>query len=168
MYARCPNPAAIFLLNLFLAFLQPKFDPSMELDEISNEQSSDETGPKLPVNHNEEFKPFVRRLPEFHFWYVSSADTHATLLSLRLSTTNGFLVAFFCTCFSIFDIPVFWPILLVYFILLFSLTMRRQIRHMIKYRYIPFSIGSVFVFDSHCFSVACFLGKKRYDPKSPK
>jgi hypothetical protein len=38
-------------------------------------------------------------------------------------------------------VPVFWPILLLYWIVLFVLTMKRQIRHMIKYRYVPFSLG---------------------------
>lgn len=42
---------------------------------------------------------------------------------------------------QVFNIPVFWPILLLYFIALFVLTMKRQIKHMIKYRYIPFSMG---------------------------
>lgn len=45
------------------------------------------------------------------------------------------------TFFSVFDVPVFWPILLCYWIVLFVLTMRRQIAHMIKYKYIPFSVG---------------------------
>ena len=45
------------------------------------------------------------------------------------------------TLFPIFDIPVFWPILLLYWMVLLFITMRRQIRHMIKYRYIPFSTG---------------------------
>jgi hypothetical protein len=36
---------------------------------------------------------------------------------------------------------VFWPILLLYFIVLFVITMKRQIRHMIKYKYVPFSFG---------------------------
>ena len=49
----------------------------------------------------------------------------ATLLSLTL------------TLFSIFDIPVFWPILLLYFIVLLTITMKRQIEHMVKYSYIP-------------------------------
>jgi hypothetical protein len=40
-----------------------------------------------------------------------------------------------------FDIPVFWPILLLYFIVLFIMTMQRQIKHMIKYKYVPFSFG---------------------------
>ncbi|GAY60514.1 hypothetical protein CUMW_202570 [Citrus unshiu] len=49
-----------------------------------------------------------------------------------------------------FDVHVFWPILLFYWLTLFTLTMRRQIMHMIKYRYVPFS----FV-------------KQRYDGKMP-
>ena len=44
-------------------------------------------------------------------------------------------------CVRSFNIPVFWPILLMYFIALFVLTMKRQIKHMIKYRYVPFSFG---------------------------
>jgi len=60
-------------------------------------QGSDEEGPTLPTNRsNEEFRPFMRRLPEFKFW---------------LSTMKSTLIAFFCTFFEFFDIPVFWPIL---------------------------------------------------------
>ena len=40
-----------------------------------------------------------------------------------------------------FNIPVFWPILLMYFFALFFLTMKRQVKHMIKYKYVPFSFG---------------------------
>lgn len=45
------------------------------------------------------------------------------------------------TFFPMFDIPVFWPILLMYWLMLFVLTMKRQIRHMIKHRYLPFTYG---------------------------
>lgn len=58
------------------------------------------------------------------------------------------------TFFSVFDVPVFWPILLSYWVVLFVLTMRRQISHMIKYRYVPFSTGKQ-VSDIVCHS---FLG----------
>ena len=66
--------------------------------------------------------------------------------SLRLAIapeTAGAAVtmAFFMTFFEIFDIPVFWPILLLYFIALFFLTMKRQIMHMYKHRYVPWSSG---------------------------
>lgn len=117
----------IYLLNLFLAFLTPKFDPSLE-QEMKNEsieegmdQEVQESGSK-----DDEFRPFIRRLPEFKFWYNA---TRATALSI------------FLTFFSIFDIPVFWPILLMYFIILFALTMRKQIQHMTKYKYLPFDLG---------------------------
>merc|ERR1711892_1375343 len=112
---------AIYHLNLLLAFLTPKIDPAMaELD-------ADEDGPDmLPTNQNEEFRPFIRRLPEFKFWY---------------SATKATAIAFFCTFFEFFNIPVFWPILVMYFITLFCITMKRQIKHMIRFRYIPFTWG---------------------------
>jgi len=113
----------IYLLNLFLAFLQPKFDPSNEI--IDNEMEDGAAG-GLPTKQDEEFRPFIRRLPEFKFWY---------------SATRAIVIGFACTFFSIFDVPVFWPVLVVYWLILFTLTMRRQIQHMIKYRYVPFSFG---------------------------
>ncbi|XP_063878661.1 protein RER1-like isoform X2 [Scylla paramamosain] len=108
----------IYHLNLFLAFLTPKIDPAFSHD--------DDDGPGLPTKANEEFRPFMRRLPEFKFWY---------------SVTKSTLVAFFCTFFQVFNVPVFWPILVMYFITLFCITMKRQIKHMIKYKYLPFSLG---------------------------
>ncbi|KAL0904443.1 hypothetical protein M5K25_026554 [Dendrobium thyrsiflorum] len=107
----------IYVLNLLIGFLSPIVDPELEaLD-----------GASLPSRGSDEFKPFIRRLPEFKFWY---------------SITKAFCVAFVMTFFSIFDVPVFWPILLFYWIVLFVLTMKRQIVHMIKYKYVPFDIGS--------------------------
>ena len=132
---------AIYHLNLLLAFLTPKIDPAMA------EYEADEDGPGLPTSQNEEFRPFIRRLPEFKFWY---------------SATKATTIAFFCTFFELFNIPVFWPILVMYFITLFCITMKRQIKvksiiyifinrisaskhiffqHMIRYRYIPFTFG---------------------------
>ncbi|KAG0343496.1 hypothetical protein BG004_005273 [Podila humilis] len=116
----------IYLLNLFLAFLQPKFDPSLDMDNMGGGADTVLEEGILPIRSDEEFKPFVRRLPEFKFWH---------------SATRSIMVAFLCTLSRVFDIPVFWPILLLYFCVLFTLTMKRQIRHMIKYRYIPFNIG---------------------------
>ncbi|KAK9766468.1 hypothetical protein K7432_004415 [Basidiobolus ranarum] len=114
----------IYLLNLFLAFLTPRFDPALE-EEMEMENETEE-GPSLPTTSDEEFRPFVRRLPEFKFWYSA---TKATIFSL------------FCTIFKALDLPVFWPILLMYFIILFVLTMKRQIQHMVRYRYLPFTTG---------------------------
>mmetsp|Transcript_33846 Transcript_33846/g.67714 ORF Transcript_33846/g.67714 Transcript_33846/m.67714 type:complete len:196 (-) Transcript_33846:135-722(-) len=103
----------IYILNLGIGFLSPAADPA-----------ADDT--VLPTAESDEFKPFVRRLPEFKFWH---------------STTRAIVVAFVLTFFSAVNIPVFWPILVCYFIALFVMTMRRQIQHMIKHRYIPISLG---------------------------
>ncbi|PHT92718.1 Protein RER1D [Capsicum annuum] len=106
----------IYVLNLLIGFLSPLVDPELEPSD----------GPMLPTKGSDEFKPFIRRLPEFKFWYA---------------ITKAFCVAFVMTFFSLFDVPVFWPILLCYWIVLFVLTMRRQITHMIKYKYVPFNLG---------------------------
>ncbi|KAI6677730.1 hypothetical protein NL676_038526 [Syzygium grande] len=106
----------IYILNLMIGFLSPLVDPELEASD----------GPMLPTKGSDEFKPFIRRLPEFKFWH---------------SITSAFFIAFLMTFFSMFDVPVFWPILLFYWLVLFIMTMRRQIAHMIKYKYIPFSIG---------------------------
>ncbi|KAJ8432951.1 hypothetical protein Cgig2_032783 [Carnegiea gigantea] len=107
----------IYILNLLIAFLSPQVDP--EIQELTD-------GPTLPTRGSDEFRPFVRRLPEFKFWYC---------------ITKAFCIAFVMTFFTVFDVPVFWPILLFYWFVLFTLTMRRQIHHMIKYKYVPFSFG---------------------------
>ena len=51
------------------------------------------------------------------------------------------MIALGMTFFELFDVPVFWPILLLYFIVLFFITMKRQIKHMIKHKYVPWSWG---------------------------
>jgi hypothetical protein len=104
----------IFLLNNFIAFLSPLEDPN--------------DGPTLPTNQQEaeEYKPFTRRLPEFKFW---------------LACFRGTGIAFLMSFFPMFDVPVFWPILVMYFGILFFMTMKRQIAHMYKHKYVPFSFG---------------------------
>jgi hypothetical protein len=152
-YPSVAYTVGIYLLNLFLAFLTPKFDPSLTQDE--GLEDGDAGSPSLPTKRDEEFRPFIRRLPEFKFWH---------------SATRAIAIGFVCTWFSVFDIPVFWPVLVMYWIILFVLTstypkpdsiqrdcdkyalwmyadisflsaVRRQIQHMIKYRYVPFSFG---------------------------
>jgi len=107
----------IYILQLLIAFLSPNVDP--EIQDIKD-------GPNLPTRGSDEFRPFVRRLPEFKFWH---------------SLTKAFCFAFVLTFFSAFDVPVFWPILLFYWLVLFVSTMKRQILHMMKYKYVPFTFG---------------------------
>ncbi|KAE8703746.1 Protein RER1 [Hibiscus syriacus] len=104
----------IYLLNLLIQFLSPQVDPEMQ------------DGPSLPTRGSDEFRPFVRRLPEFKFWH-----------SIMVAFSIGFVMTFY----RVFDVPVCWPVLLFYWFTLFILTMKRQISHMIKYKYVPFSFG---------------------------
>lgn len=48
----------IYILNLLIGFLSPKVDPELEVLD----------GASLPTKDSDEFKPFIRRLPEFKFW----------------------------------------------------------------------------------------------------
>ncbi|KAK4434412.1 protein RER1A [Sesamum alatum] len=107
----------IYILQLLIAFLSPQVDP--EIQELTD-------GPSLPTRGSDEFRPFVRRLPEFKFWH---------------SLAKAFFFALVLTFFSAFDVPVFWPILLFYWLVLFVSTMKRQIMHMVKYKYVPFTFG---------------------------
>jgi hypothetical protein len=88
-------------MNLFLAFIQPKFDPSDTAAEAEMEAGS---SGGLPTTQDEEFQPFIRSLPEFKFWH---------------SATIAIIIGLICTFVPIFDMPVFWPILLVYWLILF-------------------------------------------------
>ncbi|XP_057966213.1 protein RER1B-like [Malania oleifera] len=106
----------IFLLNLLIGFLSPLADSDLEVTKK----------PLLPTKGSDEFKPFIRRLSEFKFWFY---------------VTLSFCTAFVATFFSVFDVSILWPVLLSYWIVLFILTMRHQIHHMIKYKYVPFSYG---------------------------
>ena len=79
----------------------------------------------MPQNE-EEFRPFSRKLPEFKAWVQAQRALTLSLLA---------------TLFRFMDLPVFWPILLIYFVFLFAVTMRRQIAHMVQHKYVPFSFG---------------------------
>ena len=110
----------IHFLNAFIGFISPLEDPE-EYDLNSNDSF-------LNKKNNEEFKPFQRKVKEYAFW---SLVFYTLLFSIPM------------TFFKAFDIPVFWPILLFYFILIFFLVMRRQIQHMIKYHYLPWDAGKM-------------------------
>lgn len=112
----------IYLLNLLIAFLTPKIDPAIA--QFEDDEDGDLN--TLPTKANEEFKPFIRRLPEFKFWYQAQ---------------RAVVFAIFATFFQFFNVPVFWPILVLYFFILFGISMKQRIKHMIKYKYVPFSFG---------------------------
>jgi len=101
----------IYLLNLFLAFLQPKFDPS--INEDLAEQDMEDGEPGLPTSASaasfprgggggglmsgmfgatqpeEEFRPFIRRLPEFKVSVPSARAIGADALRPQLRGPRG-------------------------------------------------------------------------------
>lgn len=109
---------SIYLLHSLIEFLTPKEenipDPFENFDEDVY----------IPTSTDDEFRPLIRRLPEFDFWAQSSK-----LVAL----------SFFTTFFDLFDVPVFTPILIFYFILIVCLTIRNMYKHMKKYKYNPFT-----------------------------
>uniref|UniRef100_A0AC35UHY5 Protein RER1 n=1 Tax=Rhabditophanes sp. KR3021 TaxID=114890 RepID=A0AC35UHY5_9BILA len=107
-----------YLFN-FCAFLTP-------LSIYENDLDSEEQNVSLPTKNNDEFRPFIRRLPEFKFW---------------LSHVKTSLVAVFLTFFDFFNVEVFWPVLVIYFVFTSILSFKRQIRHMIRHKYIPFNFN---------------------------
>ena len=110
----------IHILNSFIGFISPLEDPE--------EYGLNSGDSYLPQKNNEEFKPFQRKVKEYRFWAI---------------VFSTFLVAIPMTFSKAFDIPVFWPVLLFYFILIFYIVMRRQIQHMIKYHYLPWNTGKM-------------------------
>ena len=73
---------------------------------------------------------------------LQRSSLSSPIVTLRLSSTKAALVALCCTLFNATDIPVYWPILVIYFCILFALTMRRQIQ------YVCWSIFSHFASNS--------------------
>jgi hypothetical protein len=108
---------ALYLLNVLVDFVSPLEDP--ELASLNSEA-------ELPTRADDEYRPFMRKLPEFASWLRASR-----------ALTLGLLM----TLVPALDVPVFWPILLVYFAMLFVSTMRQRVSHMLRHRYLPFSFG---------------------------
>ncbi|KAA8495579.1 Protein RER1B [Porphyridium purpureum] len=114
----------IFLLNQFILFLQPK-----DRSALGDNSAADSDEPGLPTTSVVDFdtyRPFYRRLPEFKFWH---------------SATRATLLAIVCTFVPFLDVPVFWPILVVYSVVLFFATMRKQLADMKRFKYVPWDIG---------------------------
>lgn len=106
----------IHLLYLLMLMITPLSDPDEAERDVAH----------LPTSSAEEFKPFVPKVQEFVVWR---------------SMAKVLLISFTLTLFSVFDIPVFWPVLVMYFIVLFASQMGARIQHMLKHKYVPWNAG---------------------------
>ena len=100
-----------------MLYLTPLEDP----DEIENDNEY-----ILPVRENDEYKGFQRKIQELELWKL---------------LMQGTLVCTFLTFFEYFDFPIFWPLLVFYFVFMTTFLCRYKIEHMIRYKYIPFDFG---------------------------
>lgn len=104
----------IHILYLLALMVTPVSDPDHD------------EGVSLGAAADGEFKPFVPKVQEFKIW-----RNIVRVISL----------CFFLTFFSIFDIPAYWPILVLYFLILFISTFWERVKHMITHKYVPWQQG---------------------------
>ncbi len=117
-----------YILGLYILHLAVQFFTPLGLPDADEDDDDDGKIMDLPmtINQEGEDKPLIRSMNEFRFWQ------NVTLASI---------ISLFCTSSLIFDLPVFWPFLLAYFIMLFILTVKRQFKHMSKYGYSLFDFN---------------------------
>ncbi|AAZ12315.1 endoplasmatic reticulum retrieval protein, putative [Trypanosoma equiperdum] len=111
-----------YVLGIHLLFLLVQVITPLADEDLGSEGQL----PHTAASPDEEFRPFVPRMQEFVVW---------------CSMMKSVLVCTFLTLFRILDIPVFWPVLLLYFIFLTIIQVGERIRHMIRHRYVPWSAG---------------------------
>jgi len=106
----------LYILHAFVRFVTPLGLPDIEEDE------EEKMGEELPIFGQTpgDSKPLIRSVSEFKFW---QGITIALLLSNVLISSEAF------------DLPVYWPFLLGYFVFLVGMTARKHMRHMEKYGY---------------------------------
>ena len=116
--------AAAYLLGFFylqnlILFVTPNDIPTIQ------EEDQDGDSFEIPEGVNFErgqdaSKPVIRKLGEFSLWK---------------KLVLGTFVAYLSTYFKVLDLPVFWPLLLFYFIFIVFSVVLKQYQHMNKYGY---------------------------------
>ncbi|CAD8175038.1 unnamed protein product [Paramecium pentaurelia] len=82
------------------------------------EDEDEDVNIQLPQHTDD--RPLIRSMPEIQLW-------EQIIFALFLSN--------FATYFQIFDLPVYWPFLFSYFILVMIITFKKYLKHMQKYGY---------------------------------
>lgn len=80
----------------------------------------------LPTAREDDARPFVPKKQEFIVWKHSCITIAAGLAA---------------TLFSFLDIPAYWPILVVYVLILIVTTIGGEVRKMMRYGYVPWNTG---------------------------
>lgn len=101
-----------------ILYVTPQEIPT--IDEEGDEEMYDIPNSVNLRHSSDNSKPIIRKLSEFLLW------KKLTLFSV---------LAFLSTFIEFMDLPVFWPILLIYFVFATFNVGLRQYRHMQKYGY---------------------------------
>ncbi|KAL6122313.1 hypothetical protein NUSPORA_00677 [Nucleospora cyclopteri] len=106
----------VYLVHGFILFATPKNKNIPDPFEAPAEDSY------VPENAPVDFGPFVRNLPEYEYW----------LFCMKVVG-----ISYFLTFFDVFDIPVFTPLLIMYFITMVIATIVKLYQHQKLYHYNP-------------------------------
>lgn len=114
----------IYLIHSLILFLTPKDDAIPDPFDNADDENYN------PRNIDNDFRPYVRRLPEFDFWKMC---------------TQIIGLAYFVTYFPFLDLPVYKPVLIVYFIFIVIVTCYKLWIHSKKYNYSFFAFGKKYM-----------------------
>lgn len=103
---------SVHMLYLLVLVITPMSDPEENAEDVT-----------LPMSEREH-RPFVPKVGEFVVWR---------------NMMRVLFIGFFLTLFGFLDVPVFWPILLFYFITLFAVQVGGRVKHMLKHKYVPWN-----------------------------
>lgn len=115
-----------YVLQLIVKYVTPKGLDQDENEEEDYEEQSISTDssisfqPYLTDCRADESRPITPSMSEMQVWE-------------RL--TYAFTMGTICTCFKLLEIDVFWPMLVVYFLLLAAYTIRKVFKQMVKHNY---------------------------------
>ncbi len=108
------------LLQNAILFITPSGLPTIQEEEENEEELFDIPDTITLEKNDDKSKPVIRKLGEFNLWKKVTFATSLAVLT---------------TFFEIFDFPVFWPLLLVYFFFVVISVYVKQKKHMEKYGY---------------------------------
>ncbi|GIQ82264.1 retrieval of early ER protein Rer1 [Kipferlia bialata] len=92
----------LYAAGKFVLFVTPRVTGDSMQDDM----------PSLPTSSGDEYKPFVRKLPEYKFWRTLA---------------EGQAMAAVASLFPFFDIPVYAPILVIYLCLLGFVLVKQEL-----------------------------------------
>ncbi|OQS55877.1 RER1C [Ecytonucleospora hepatopenaei] len=112
----------IYLIQGFILFATPKMKNAEDPFETLTEEQIQEEQKRFDG-------PFIRNLPEYDFWVF-----YMKVVS----------ISFILTFFSFLDIPVFVPLLVLYFFIMVFATLAKLMQHQKLYKYNPWTTISSF------------------------